>query len=97
MKPAPSHSLTRRHLVVGAALALPASAMAQTAGKPSLVGPLAPNPVEFKKTMEQFIGSATPQSEGLQLDVPVLADNPGPYRSRPGSRYPSRSRTGARK
>ena len=77
MKPAPSHSLTRRHLVVGTALALPASAMAQTAGKPSLVGPLAPNPVEFKNTMEQFIGSATPQAEGLQLDVPVLADNPG--------------------
>ena len=79
MKPAPS--LTRRHLVAGAAaagasLALPGAALAQATAKTPLVGPLAPNPVEFKKTMEQFIGSATPQAEGLQLDVPVLADNP---------------------
>lgn len=60
----------------GAALALPGTAQAQ-ATKPALVGPLAPNPVEFKKLFEQFIGNATPQSEGLQLDIPVLADNPG--------------------
>ena len=77
----PASSLTRRHLVAGAAaagasLALPGAALAQATAKTSLVGPLAPNPVEFKKTMEQFIGSATPQAEGLQLDVPVLADNP---------------------
>ncbi|WP_284336831.1 thiosulfate oxidation carrier protein SoxY [Comamonas sp. NoAH] len=80
MNPAPSHSLTRRRLVAGAAaasaaLALP-NALAQPAAKPSLVGPLAPNPVEFKKTMASFIGSATPQTEGLQVDIPVLADNP---------------------
>ncbi|MBF6630406.1 MAG: thiosulfate oxidation carrier protein SoxY [Comamonas sp.] len=75
----PSYSLTRRQLVAGAAavgatLALPA--LAQIQPSVPLVGPLAPNPVEFKKTMEQFIGSAKPQAEGLQLDIPVLADNP---------------------
>lgn len=80
MNPASSSSLTRRRLMAGAAaasaaLALPSAALAQTATP--LVGPLAPNPVEFKKTMEQFIGTATPVSEGLQLDIPVLADNPG--------------------
>jgi sulfur-oxidizing protein SoxY len=76
---APSHSLTRRHLVAGAAAAgaiwaLPAAAQIQP--PIPLVGPLAPNPVAFKKTMEQFIGSAKPQAEGLQLDIPMLADNP---------------------
>lgn len=81
MKTAISPTLTRRHLVAGAAaagaaLALPSVAMAQAAAQTPLVGPLAPNPVEFKKTMAQFIGSATPQTEGLQLDIPVLADNP---------------------
>lgn len=79
MQAAHTPTLTRRHLVAGvaaagAALALPPSALAQT--KPAIVGPLAPNPVAFKKTMEQFIGSATPLTEGLLLDVPVLADNP---------------------
>lgn len=77
------HHTTRRNLVlgtaaVGASLALPASALAQAsnAGKTALVGPLAPNPAEFKKSMEQFIGSATPVTDGLLLDVPALADNP---------------------
>lgn len=70
---------TRRSLVLGAAaagasLALPASALAQT--KTPLVGPLAPNPAEFKKIMEQFTGGKATQADGLQLDVPVLADNP---------------------
>lgn len=69
-------------MVAGAAAAsalwaLPGVALAQATTKTALVGPLASNPLEFKKTMEQFIGNATPQSEGLQLDVPVLADNPG--------------------
>lgn len=82
MNQAPSHTLTRRRLVAGAAaagatLALPATALAQTPAKTPLVGPLAANPVEFKKTMEQFIGSAVPQTEGLHIDIPVLADNPG--------------------
>ena len=70
---------TRRSLVLGAAaagasLALPATALAQA--KAPLVGPLAPNPVEFQKQIAQFTGKASPQTEGLLLDVPVLADNP---------------------
>ena len=70
---------TRRSLVPGAAaagasLALPATALAQA--KAPLVGPLAPNPVEFQKQVAQFTGKATAQTEGLLLDVPVLADNP---------------------
>lgn len=70
---------TRRSMVLsaaaaGASLALPASALAQA--KTPLVGPLAPNPAEFKKLMEQFTGGKATQADGLQLDVPVLADNP---------------------
>ncbi len=81
MSKALNHSLTRRHLMAGAAatgavLALPTTALAQTTAKTPIVGPLAPNPVEFKKTVQQFLGSAKPLSEGLQLDVAVLADNP---------------------
>ena len=74
--------LTRRALVAtaaaaaaGASLALPGTAWAQT--KAPLVGPLAPNPAEFQRQIAQFIGNATAHSEGLHLDVPVLADNPG--------------------
>ncbi|MDR3003166.1 MAG: thiosulfate oxidation carrier protein SoxY [Acidovorax sp.] len=75
---------TRRNWVLGAAasgmaLALPGAALAQAstpAGKAPLVGPLAPNPAEFKKAVEQFSASKTAAAEGLQLDVPVLADNP---------------------
>ena len=77
MTPASPH-LTRR-LVVGAVatLALPSVALAQTPPtNPPLVGPLAPDPVAFKKALSTFTGSATPQAEGLQLDIPVLADNP---------------------
>ena len=55
-------------------MALPA--MAQIQPPIPLVGPLAPNPVAFKKTMEEFIGSATPQTNGLQVEIPLLADNP---------------------
>lgn len=78
MTPA-SPRLTRR-VVVGAVatLALPSVALAQTppTNPPPLVGPLAPDPVAFKKALSTFTGSATPQAEGLQLDIPVLADNP---------------------
>lgn len=77
MTPASPH-LTRR-VVVGAVatLALPSVALAQTPPtNPPLVGPLAPDPVAFKKALSTFTGSATPQTEGLQLDIPVLADNP---------------------
>ncbi len=82
MTPINKH-LTRRSLVASAAaLALPSAVLAQTTpainpvAKTALVGPLAPNPVEFKKTVEQFTGRATPAADGLQLDVSVLADNP---------------------
>ena len=77
MTPASPH-LTRR-VVVGAVatLALPSVALAQTPPtNPPLGGPLAPDPVAFKKALSTFTGSATPQAEGLQLDIPVLADNP---------------------
>ena len=77
MTPA-SPRLTRR-VVVGAVatLALPSVALAQTPPtNPPLVGPLAPDPVAFKKALSTFTGSAAPQAEGLQLDIPVLADNP---------------------
>lgn len=77
MTPA-SPRLTRR-VVVGAVatLALPSVSLAQTPPtNPPLVGPLAPDPVAFKKALSTFTGSATPQAEGLQLDIPVLADNP---------------------
>ena len=79
MHSTPPSLISRRTLVVSAtALTLPLTALAQTstAAKTPLVGPLAPNPVEFQKQLAQFTGKATPQSEGLQLDVPVLADNP---------------------
>ena len=77
MTPASPH-LTRS-VVVGAVatLALPSVALAQRPPtNPPLVGPLAPDPVAFKKALSTFTGSATPQAEGLQLDIPVLADNP---------------------
>ena len=79
MKPAHTSTLNRRHVVAGAAAAAavwaaPGAAWAQTSTP--LVGPLAPNPVAFQKTMEQFLAGQTPQTEGLQLDIPVLADNP---------------------
>ena len=80
MTSALTSSLTRRGVVAGAAaLALPTLALAQPAtstAKTPLVGPLAPNPVEFKKVMDQFVGKAKAQESGLQFDVPTLADNP---------------------
>lgn len=75
----PASPRLSRRVVVGAVatLALPSVALAQTPPtNPPLVGPLAPDPVAFKKTLSTFTGSATPQAEGLQLDIPVLADNP---------------------
>ena len=76
-------SLSRRGALLGtAALALPVSVLAQPhstpipATKAALVGPLAPNPAEFKKVVADFTGSATPSTDGLQFDVPTLADNP---------------------
>ena len=65
-----------------AALALPSVVLAQSASTPTpatptaLVGPLAPNPAEFKKVVADFTGKATPLTDGIQLDVSTLADNP---------------------
>ena len=58
-----------------AALALPA--LAQPQGKTPLTNAaLAPNPAEFRKAMADFTQGRKPQAEGLELDVPTLADNP---------------------
>lgn len=68
---------TRRTLIAtGAALALPAAALAQQSKAP-LPSVLAPNPAEFRKAMADFTQGRKPQAEGLHLDVPTLADNPG--------------------
>lgn len=61
----------------GAALAWPGAARAQLPAKPELPAALAPNPAEFQRQMALFIGKAQPQAEGLLLELPVLADNPG--------------------
>ncbi|MDO5103368.1 MAG: thiosulfate oxidation carrier protein SoxY [Lautropia sp.] len=37
---------------------------------------LEPNPVEFKREFDRFLAGKAPQSNGLKLEVPVLADNP---------------------
>ena len=78
MTTAPSHALTRRRLVAGAAaasaaLALP-HALAQAPAKPALVGPLAPNPVEFKKTLEDFIGIVSKYAAFLRYQTIPSAD-----------------------
>ncbi len=68
--------MQRRTLITaGAALALPGAALAQ-AGAAPLADVLAPNPALFRQTVAGFTRGATPQKEGLQLDVPALADNP---------------------
>ena len=77
-----THDNTRRTLMTGvvasgAMLALPSITQAQaSAAKSPLVGPLAPNPVEFKKVLDEFTRGKTPRAEGLTLDVSILADNP---------------------
>ncbi len=71
--------LQRRALVASAGAALLPAAWAQNQPPPAGSAPtgvLAPNPAEFKKTIEQFTAGKTPAAEGLHLDVPVLADNP---------------------
>lgn len=37
---------------------------------------LEPNPAEFKREFDSFVGGEATHREGLKLDVPVLADNP---------------------
>lgn len=70
--------MQRRTLITatGAALALPAAALAQQQSKAPLPSVLAPRPDEFRRIVAEFTGGAVPQSHGLELDVPVLADNP---------------------
>ena len=69
--------MQRRTLMAASAAALAFPALAQPQSKTPLSNAaLAPNPAEFKKLMEQFTGGKATQADGLQLDVPVLADNP---------------------
>ena len=68
--------MQRRTLIAtGAALALPAAALAQQSKAP-LASVLAPNPAEFRKAMADFTKGRKPEAQGLHLDVPTLADNP---------------------
>ena len=65
--------------LLGAAIALP-SAWAQArpmVANPLVADPLAPNPAEFRRSLAAFVAKARPVDEGLKLDLPVLADNPG--------------------
>ncbi|WP_019374931.1 thiosulfate oxidation carrier protein SoxY, partial [Melaminivora alkalimesophila] len=66
----------QRRTLIASALALPAtSALARQAAAPA--DPLAPNPAELRRAMEAFTQGRTPLTEGLELQVPALADNPG--------------------
>lgn len=70
-------TLMQAGAAAGAALALPA--LAQTPALPggALDPALAPNPSAFAKARADFARGATAQAQGLLLDVPTLADNPG--------------------
>ncbi|WP_313312260.1 thiosulfate oxidation carrier protein SoxY [Pulveribacter sp.] len=71
------HPSRRALMAAGAALALPGAALAQAQSKAPLADALAPNPVAFRKAMADFTQGRVAQAEGLLLDVPTLADNPG--------------------
>ena len=64
-------------MAAGAALALPGAALTQAQSKAPLADALAPNPAAFRKAMADFTQGRAAQAEGLLLDVPTLADNPG--------------------
>lgn len=67
----------QRRTLIAAALALPAAgALAQAAPEP-VADALAPNPQEFQRALQAFAQGRQPRQDGLQLDVPTLADNPG--------------------
>ncbi len=71
--------MQRRTLITagGAALALPVAALAQTQQSRVALPPiLTPNPEEFRRIVAEFTGGRRPETKGLELDVPVLADNP---------------------
>ena len=59
----------------GAALALPPLALAQAAAP--VADALAPNPAAFAKARADFTRGTKPQPQGLLLELPALADNPG--------------------
>ena len=69
--------MQRRTLMAASAtgLAFPALAQLQSMA-PQVHAALAPNPAEFRKAMADFTQGRKPQTEGLLLDVPTLADNP---------------------
>ncbi|AVP58480.1 thiosulfate oxidation carrier protein SoxY [Pulveribacter suum] len=69
--------MQRRTLIAGAALALPGAAALAQQSKAPLADALAPNPAAFRKAMADFTQGRPAQAEGLLLDVPTLADNPG--------------------
>jgi hypothetical protein len=62
------------------ALALPGFVLAQA--KAPLVGPLAPNPAEFKQAMEQFTGRPGPRPMGCSWTCRCWPTTPAPCRSR---------------
>lgn len=62
--------------LLGSALAVP-TAWAQAQSQQLAARLLAPNPAEFRRQWAAFVGKAKPVEEGLKLDLPVLADNPG--------------------
>lgn len=72
--------MNRRDFVVGGSMlgvawAMPAG-WVHAQSKPAGANPLAPNPAEFRQALGNFIGKARVVEDGLQLDLPVLADNP---------------------
>lgn len=80
---APRSALRRRGLlaagaaVAGSAIGAPLQALAQQADLAARQAQLLlPNPAAFQAAMTTFVGQATPQAEGLMLEVPTLADNP---------------------
>lgn len=64
-------------MAAGAALALPGAALAQAQSKAPLADALAPNPAAFRQALADFTQGRAAQAQGLLLDVPTLADNPG--------------------
>ncbi|MFA7680526.1 MAG: thiosulfate oxidation carrier protein SoxY [Pigmentiphaga sp.] len=65
----------RTLLTAGAVLLLPGVSSAQQAPA-ALPAELAPDPTAFSKIMADFTRGATPEKEGLALDMSMLADNP---------------------
>lgn len=72
----PQHP-TRRTLIAAGASALALPALAQPQPSPAPDGALAPNPAALRKAMADFTQGRQPLAQGLELDIPSLADNPG--------------------